>query len=449
MLPAGLMKRIILVVCLAAFLPSALPANAQYVEYATRDGKAQQLGIIKVPAWMTLDMELRSRTEVQTAISYKSGNQQEYDVERVRGGIELRPSSWLTGYMQFHDNHVPGLPAAFASSNMRDTFDLRQGFLQTHYKTLRLTAGRQELKFADERVVGISDWANNSRTFDGFDLHLGDRNRIDLFSASVVTVYPTSLDKHGAGLTFHGVEASIVTLFPKTRFAPFVLVRALPRVLSQQAIYGTETEVTFGTYVAGAFLRNFDYAATGMLQRGSYSNDSIHSGAGIVKAGYIAPFLLWKPRVQGEYDYATGNPHTNVQRIGTFDQQYPSNHDAFGLVDLFGFENIKQMRSNLSLRPSGKVTLLFQVGSLHLTTVRDNLYSSSGSTVIKAPSKGFASDGIGTEFDSSAKFTIRKYTLVNVGIAHFFPGEAMTSNSHGAPLTLAYFSAAYRFKIGE
>jgi len=426
-----------------------LQAKAQYVEYPAREGQVQPLNLAWMPKWMTLDMDLRARTEDQTAINYKSGVNEIYELERVRGGIEVRPSSWLTGYMQFHDNHALWLPLTYTAANMRDSFDLRQGYAQLHFKTLRFTAGRQELKFADERVVGISDWTNNSRTFDGFNLHYGDKNRIDVFSTSVVTIYPTSLDKHGAGLTFHGVEASITTFFPKTKFAPFVLIKALPRVLSQQSIFGTETEVTMGIFVSGAFLHNFDYAATGMLQRGSFSNDSIHSGAGIVKVGYLAPSLPWKPRVQGEYDYATGNPHANPARISTFDQQYPSNHDAFGLVDLFGFENLKQRRTNLSLRPSAALTLLFQAGSLHVATIHDGVYSSSAGSLIKAPAKGFAGDDIGTEFDASAKYLVNKYMVVNVGVGHFFPGQVMTGNAHGAPLTLTYFGLVYRFSVDK
>jgi hypothetical protein len=40
---------------------------------------------------------------------------------------------------------------------MRDSFDLRQGYLDFHYKPAQLIAGRQELRIGDERVVGLSD----------------------------------------------------------------------------------------------------------------------------------------------------------------------------------------------------------------------------------------------------------------------------------------------------
>jgi hypothetical protein len=420
-------------------------ARAQYRDYPRVDGPAETFGHGEAGKWM-IDGEVRGRTEDQTAINYLPGQNQTYELTRIRGGIELRPVKWFTGYMQFHDNHALALPLAYTASNMRDSFDLRQGFAELQWKPVKIFAGRQELKLADERVIGISDWANNSRTWDGFDLRVGDKNRIDLFSTSVVVVHATSLDKHGAGLTFHGAMGQI-TVLPRTTIDPFVLVRALPRVLSQQSVYGTETEVTLGMYAASLLPAGFEYSATGTLQRGSYSNDSIHAGSGIVKAGYTAKRVRWTPRMQGEYDYATGNPHRNALRIGTNDQIYPSNHNAFGLVDLFGFENIKQVRGNLDLKPAGNLSLLFQAGSLQVVTVRDGVYSGSGGTTVKAPTAGFAGDGIGTEFDASAKYVCRKYVVVNVGVGHLFPGEVMTHDGHGAPLTLAYLGFTYRFRV--
>ena len=56
---------------------------------------------------------------------------------------------------------------------------------------------------------------------------------------------------------------------------PFVLVKAFPRVKSQQGIYGSEVETAFGAEAEGHLPAGFDYDILGGLQRGSYSNDSI------------------------------------------------------------------------------------------------------------------------------------------------------------------------------
>ena len=304
------------------------------------------------------------------------------------------------------------------------------------------------MKFGDERVIGISDWTNVSRTWDGFDLRVGDKNRVDLFSTSVVAIHPTSLDKHGAGLTFHGVEGTLTKLVPNTTINPFVLLHATRGVTSNQGVVGDKVAVTFGSYYTTKLPFGFDSSGTGDLQRGPYSNDSIHAGAGIFRFGYGAP-LAWKPHLEVEYDYATGNAHRDLKRYGTYDQQYPSNHDAFGLVDLFGFQNIKQDRLNFGFDPSSNFLVLFQAGSLHLQTTKDTAYGSAGTSAFALPTGGFHSDALGTEFDASAKYIWRKSFVTNIGVGHFFPGAVMTEAKHGEPLTLAYLQFTYRFKVNK
>ncbi len=435
--------------CIALALVLTCALQAQQDMYPKREGVPQPLVWNEMPGWMTLDMELRGRTEEQTSLGFVSGKGRLYELTRVWGGMTVRPAKWATGYVQFMDLHAPGLPVRDTASNMRDTFDFRQGYLDLHAKRAKLIVGRQELKFGDERVVGISDWTNTSRTWDGADLRLGGKDMLDLFTTSVVTVAPTSLDKHGAGLTFHGAEGKIATLIPGTSVEPFVLVRAVRGVKSQQGVTGNEIETTFGTYYETKLPLGFDSSGMGDLQRGSYSSDSIHAGAGIFRMGWEVYGVPWKLHVQGEYDYATGNPQRNAGRIGTYDQQYPSNHDAFGLVDLFGFQNIKQDRLNVSFDPASNFLVLFQVGSLHVASTHDAVYASSGTSLFAAPAGGFSHDGIGTEFDASAKHIWRRSYVTNVGVGHLFPGAVMTSGRHGAPLTLAYLQFTYRFMVGS
>jgi alginate export protein len=187
----------------------------------------------------------------------------------------------------------------------------------------------------------------------------------------------------------------------------------------------------------------------GDLQRGRYSSDSIHSGAGIVKVSRTFNSLPWKPRLGGEYDYATGNPHQNPNRISTYDQQYPSDHNAFGLVDLFGFQNIKQERVNLDLGPTKNLTLLFQGESLGVTSRFDDVYNSGSGVIVQTPVHGFATNSIGDGFDASAKYVFHDYWVVNAGIGHFFPGSLMSANNHGALLTYSFVGITYRFRVGK
>ena len=437
----------------AALAGQARAQKAIYADYPQKRGKVQPLQWNELPSWLTLNGELRGRTEGQTSFGLVQNADRTYELTRVYGGIELRPTQFATAYLQFIDTHALGLPTHTIGNNMRDVFDLRQGYLDLHTTAGRvpLTAlsGRQELKFGSERIVGISDWTNNSRTWDGFVGRIGDANRVDLFSTSVVAVHPTSLDKHGAGLTFHGAYGSIATWIPHVHLSPYVLVRTVRGVTSQQSLKGNEVETTFGFEVEGSLPANFDYEVNAGLQRGSYSNNSIHSGQSFGKFFYTMKPLPWTPRIGGEYDYATGNTRHNLYRIGTYDQQYPSNHNAFGLTDEFGYQNIRQERINLDLGPSKNLTLLFQGEFLNLVSQNDSLYTGSGSAFISAPAAGFASNAIGTGFDASGKYVFHDSYVVNVGVGHIFPGSLLLENKHGAAETLGYFSLTYRFRIDK
>ncbi|MBB5056639.1 hypothetical protein HDF16_001324 [Granulicella aggregans] len=441
---------------LALFVLSCVRAGAQtsYADYPQKRGKTEGFAWSELPKWMTVSLETRSRTEGQTSFSYVQNADRTYDLTRALGSVEVRPTSHITGYMQFIDTHALGLPLHTVSSNMRDVFDLHQGWLNVHGTAGRVPisviSGRQELRFGSERIIGVSDWSNNSRTWDGFDLRIGDRNRVDLFSTSVVTVHPSSLDTHGAGLTFHGAYAQLTHFIPRVHLSPYVLFHDVRGVTSLQGIKGNEVETTFGSEIQGKLPARFCYLANGSLQRGSYANDSIHAGQALAKVYYSAPAsIFWQPRLGVEYNYATGNDHSNPLRYATYDQQYPSNHNAFGNVDLFGYQNMRQERINLDIAPAPSFTILVQGGFLNVAERKDSVYSSSGSATIKAPTAGFASNVIGQELDVTGKYVFHDYLVANVGVGHLFPGALLLQNKHGAAETIGYFGLTYRLRVDQ
>jgi hypothetical protein len=156
--------------------------SSDWAQQALKEGIVQPFHNGDIPKWMTLDMELRGRTEEQRALGYVAGKVRLYELTRVWGGMTVVATNWLTFYGQYMDLHAQGLPLQDTAANMHDTFDLRQGYLDFHYKPVQFIVGRQELRIGDERVVGISDWTDNSRTWDGFYMRIGKVNQLNLFS---------------------------------------------------------------------------------------------------------------------------------------------------------------------------------------------------------------------------------------------------------------------------
>lgn len=421
-------------------------ALAQYARYPTISGEARSIETSSMPRWAMMDFSLRSRTEGQTAVNQDRDKSAVYDLTRVRVGLRVEPAQWLNLYVQAQDAHALGLAKEQTAGNMKDTFDLRQALVSLRSGRMQLMVGRQPLRFADERLVGISDWTNVSRTFDGIVFRTEGDTRLTLFSSSVVNISPESFDRSAAGLHFHGALVSIDKAVPKTAIEPFVFVKTFSGVKSPLQKSSQETEATFGAFVAGNLPGRFFYRVTGALQRGSYAGQSIDAGGLIVRAGYTMEKVRWKPESSLEYDYATGDDGSDPTKRKTFDQLYPSNHNAFGLTDIFGWQNMKQRRVGVTVAPRKGLTVTAEAESLHLATVRDGVYSGGGGVLAAPGTKGFLSDDLGTGFDVYAKYITGNF-VTNIGVGHYSPGAAVKDTDAGVPQTIAFLSFTYRFRL--
>jgi hypothetical protein len=427
-------------------LLSTRTTMGQYARYPTLSGQIQPIQDTRLPTWMTLDVSLRTRTEFQSSINFKSGDSPLYDLTRVRAGIRFHPVPWFNAYVQIHDAHALALSPTDISPTMRDTFDLRQALISFKRKKTQFIVGRQPLRFADERLVGISDWTNVSRTFDAIMLTTDGKNRVSIFTSSVVDIYPGRPDRTVGGLHFHGAVLALESVVPRTSLQPFLFVKTNSGVTSSLQKDGRQNSFTFGVFAAGDLPAGFFYSGTGALQRGDYARQSVQAGGGIVRFGYTARKLPLAPEVSVEYDYATGDNGRDRNRRSTFDQLYPSNHAVFGLTDLFGWQNIKERKAGATIVPHKDLSVSVAVESLHLATNRDAVYGGSGTTLLLPSTGTFHADDIGTEIDFSAKYVIHDF-VTNIGVGHFFPGAVMTEGNKGSPLTLAYLSFTYRFSL--
>ncbi|SEB39760.1 alginate export family protein [Terriglobus roseus] len=419
---------------------------AQYARYPKISGDVQALRLKEIPEWLTFDTSLRARVESQSAVNLDRGKGPVYALTRARVGLRFQPTPWFNAYVQAQDSHALGLSSQDASPTMRDTFDLRQAVISFRKRSSQIVVGRQPLRFGDERLIGISDWTNVSRTFDAVLFETEGKNRISVFSSSVVNVYPGRPDRANGGLHLHGAVLALDSVVPRTSIEPFLFVQTVANVSSPLQTRGHETQFTFGAFAAGDLPNGFFYSGTAALQRGSYAGQSIHSGGVIARVGYTARKLPLAPEASVEYDFATGGDPRRPDRRLTFDQLYPSDHNVFGLVDLFGWQNIQQFRLGTTLIPAKGLTVSFQAEDLHLASVSDAAYGAGGAALLLAPSDGFHISHLGTELDLSAKYFKHDF-VTNVGVGHLFPGGVLSEAGKGTPLTIVYLSFTYRFKV--
>ena len=140
-----------------------------------------------LPPWMRFTFEMRAREEARTSLEYEAGDNDTYSLTRMRIGLDLKPAKWFHFYVQGQDSRPIDIDPAHVSSSLKNTFDLRQGYVELktgEQNWVSLQVGRTELNLGNQRVVGGGDWGNVTRTFDVAKIGLGTGgNRVDIFAS--------------------------------------------------------------------------------------------------------------------------------------------------------------------------------------------------------------------------------------------------------------------------
>ncbi|HEX7979775.1 MAG TPA: alginate export family protein, partial [Gemmatimonadaceae bacterium] len=160
-------------------LGSGVPLTAQSAPTATQQGApttpAATPPAATTPVAPTLSLpitftgEVRSRSEWDAPGGPAAADL--FSMLRTRFGARVEPTAGVSVVLQLQDSRVLGTETNSRVASTVDQFDLHQGYLQLagawRASDLALRAGRQEIIFGNERLVGASNWTNSGRTFDG------------------------------------------------------------------------------------------------------------------------------------------------------------------------------------------------------------------------------------------------------------------------------------------
>ena len=403
-----------------------------------------------LPHWLRVSGEFRNRDEGHTAYRFTSGKDDAYGLTRALLGFDISPARWLHGFVQARDAEVIGANPVNVTSSMKDVFDLTQAYVEFRNAEngwFSLKTGRQELVVGDERLIGKSNWSNASRVFDAVRLTLRSQAsgvRFDAFASSVVKAYPTSLDRNQPGHNLYGLSLAANKLVPRAAVEPFVYLKTVPFVTGVDKVSGNERLYTSGFRLKGTIPGGFDYRMRYSYQSGHLANESVRAWGGYAVLGYTIPSRL-QPRFSMEYAYASGDKASGDRTLGTFDQLYPSNHGLRGVTDLFGGQNIVDLRPGFDFRPQRKTRLYFNVHNLSLASRHDNLYDNNGAVAVKAPKGGALSTSVGHEADIYGTYDVNRRLQLAAGFGHLYAGRFLQQTSPGASVSYPYGFLDYTF----
>jgi hypothetical protein len=389
---------------------------------------------LQLPAWVRLGVEHRGRLEGVSGAGFAANREDLYWLNRFRVTARFSIKPWLSAAVQTQDARVEGRNGPVAGAPFRDQFDLRLAHADVgnlERSRLAVRAGRQELAFGDQRLVGHVNWLNTARSFDAIrGVFRHKKIRVDGFAASVVQMQIDEFNWSGAGNYFYGADAPMAVMPLGGVLEPYEFVRSTRNQRSDAGAIGTLVSSTTGVRLAGKLSPLTDYNIEAAIQRGSLGSDDIAAWASHWAVGRTISTGSLAFRVFGEYNYASGDDTPGDGQRGTFDQLYPTPHDKYGLADQVGWKNIHHARAGLEFKPQPRLSFAGGYHSFWLASARDALYNAGGVVLARIPT-GAPDRHVGQELDIQATFTPSARIQLHGGYSHLFTGAFLKAATPG------------------
>lgn len=395
------------------------------------------------PPKLTFNFEFRMRYEAREGVSFGRDPDQGYPLFRTRLGAIWRPNSWIKVTALAQDARSP-LYGSPAPGNLRDTLDLQEGYVELGHKLgTGGMVGRQMQDFGETRLIGSPQWLNTARTWDS--LRIWHKTRATTFQGiflSVVKVRQDAENRPVLGDRIWGTYNTHRALIPKGEVEWYVLRHDQNRPGGFTGP-GTRMGVNlFGTRVVTPLPLKTRLSIEAIGQTGKVGGRQHRAAAWYSSLSRRVD--LGKPvDFSVEYKYASGTNDPQGGRSATFDQLYPANHDKFGHADLFGWKNIRNLRSLETINMSKTWRIMVMYDAVWLASKRDALYNGPGRVIAWAP-RGDAGRYVGQEIDAFTTYS-RGHFRFGGGVAKLFAGEFLKNTTPGASTFFAYFFQGISF----
>ncbi|MDD5299130.1 MAG: alginate export family protein [Gallionella sp.] len=369
-------------------------------------------------------------------------------------------------------NRVVDANAAQAGAADDNWMDLNQAYIEVKNlwdSGLYMKAGRQEMAYGDQRLVGNTNfWSTYpfpraydalkvGAKYDSFDIDawyatVVERQMAGLFGAPTVSTTAMNSDRMFSGvwatlknIPDHTLDLYLLNMddggyvtggglstYDATTIAPNL--GHFPYQVNAAGAIASKTKVhNWGTRLKGKN-GGLDYTVELNKQTGQSGTDSAsisaHGGAGVI--GYTFPDAM-NFRLSGEYVFASGDDTPTSGDHKTFYQFSPSPHNNLGAQDFIAFQNIKAWRLGGAFNPKKNLKISADFWNFQLDKQQDSWYSSNltstrgaGAPFAASGAEGLLADKkIGTEIDLVANYNYSPALSFELGYSVFNPGTGI------------------------
>ena len=271
---------------------------------------------------ITFSGQVRPRFESREPVD---GSWDSFTSMRVRANVSVALERGIKVFIQVQDVRLWGEETNTLTDFRADNFDLHQGYIEVGelpYLDGSLKVGRQEMAFAEQRLIGSVNWAQQGRSFDGIRLSTAVAGHtLDIFGMKLAenTASTQTGDANLLG------AYSTVRMGAKGNLDLFWLY-------NEAFAAGSTKQSTVGFEWVNIYDRIY-VRLEGSYQFGERDGSDVSAymfgarfGTSVVEEGLGVTLL---------YDYLSGDPDPSGGDAKVFSTLFATNHAFYGAADLF------------------------------------------------------------------------------------------------------------------
>lgn len=376
--------------------------------------------------------QVRPRFEIDRKDFNSNTGANTFTLLRTRFGAEFIPSQDISAFIQIQDSRTFGEEPS-TTSNMQNV-DLYQAYIKVNDifgLPVDLKLGRMSMSYGSERFIGVVNWNNIGRAFDGGVTTLKLENvKLDFFVFR-------EFERFNLG---DSLDQNIYGLFADLSFLKSYKIQ--PFILSQrQNPLDLLNRTTVGIYIGGD-IGYFNHEIDFGYQLGSAFISGRKQDVSAYTFSYNANYIFdtpVKPFIGAQIDYVSGDNNVADNDYKAFTTLYGTGHKFFGYMDYFtNFPNhtyglgIMDIVAKAGISPTEnwKLTLHF------------HLFQSAEDYMLV---NGNKSNSFGSEVDLVANYRYTKNLSFEFGASAFFPGDIFKERRGKDNSSWAYAMAVFNF----
>ncbi len=376
-------------------------------------------------------VELRNRIEYRDGYKKPLLTTQDPNIlmfQRSRVNLNYKLDK-LSVYITFQDSRVWGDDPTVSSTGTGDNATIGLYKAYAEYKLDSLTffsLGRQELKYDNQRMLGVRNWGNTGLTYDafvfktnikGFNLHAG-LSWNNIAEASYNNLYPSSRIKTRNFIwlnkKYKDLNVSLIQMFD-----------GITQSDTSNILYMKQTSGIYTTYK----IKNFSVEGDYYYQWGQ-NNKSQNVSA--MLGNIDMKYKIKQAEIGVGYTYISGDNDVTDDTDKTFDLLYGKRHGWYGGMDYFS--TISKDTKNGGLI-DGYGYLTFAINkNIKLKDYFHYFQLAQENTT--TPTTGTK---LGIENDITAEFKIGKNLTIETGYMLLSPSESMNKIKGTTDAKLQHF----------